>query len=407
MSLEVFRRRRVLLLVPLGFASGLPYALTSSTLSAWLTAAGASLGDIGLFSIVALPYSLKFLWAPLLDRFAAPLCGRRRGWIVLFQLAVAGALVALGAVGPRLPLAFAALALLVTAFAATQDIVADAYRTDLLAPDERAAGTATFVVGYRVAMIVTGGLALVLADHLPFGVVYQLAAPLVAVGVVAAALAPEPPAVAAPPTMRQAVVEPLRDWFARAGALRLLAFITVYRVADLVAAAMVIPFLLSLGFSNTEIGLVNKNVGIAATIVGALAGGAIVARVGLRRPLVVFGLLTPLSNLLWTAQALVGKNQLVLLVAVAGHNLCVGLGIATLEALILGACNRRFGATQYALLGSAAGLGGRLAAAGSGFAAARLGWPLFFAASALVCAAAVAALLPATDRTSPSAPASA
>ncbi|HEX6837391.1 MAG TPA: MFS transporter, partial [Polyangia bacterium] len=207
---SVYARRRVLVLFPLGFAAGLPYLLVGSTLSAWVTQAGVSLAGVGLFSAVALPYSLKLLWAPLVDRFRPPFGGRRRGWLVLFQLALGLFLVALGALSPRAsPLAFAALAVGVTFCAASQDIAADAYRTDLLAPDERAAGTAVYVFGYRVAMLVTGGLALVAADHLPFGRVYQLSAALLCVGVVAALLAPEPAAVAPPATLRAAVVEPL------------------------------------------------------------------------------------------------------------------------------------------------------------------------------------------------------
>ncbi|HWE31596.1 MAG TPA: MFS transporter [Polyangia bacterium] len=394
-AVNVFARPRVLILFPLGFAAGLPYMLVSSTLSAWLTNTGVSLAGVGLFSAVTLPYSLKLLWAPFVDRYRPPLLGRRRGWIVLFQLALGGALVALGATSPRAaPLAFAALAIGVTLCAASQDIAADAYRTDLLAPDERAAGTAVYVFGYRAAMLVTVGLALVVADHLPFGRIYQLSAVLLAVGVVAAVIAPEPSAVAPPVSLRAAVVEPLTDWLTRPRALALIAFVAVYRLSDLVAAAMSTPFLIALGFSNTEIGLVNKNIGIAATIAGALAGGAIVARAGLRRPLVAFGVAVPVSNLLWAALAVTGKSRALLLVAVAAHDALVGCGIAALAALILTSCNRRYGATQYALLSAAAGLAGRIATAPSGAIAARLGWPTFFAAGAAAGIVALALTAP-------------
>jgi len=394
-GVDVMGRPRVLVFLPLGFAAGLPYLLTSSTLSAWLTAAGVSLGDIGLYSIVTLPYSLKLLWAPLLDRFTTPWLGRRRGWIVLFQLALTVTLLLLGATSPRAtPLAFAALAVAVTFCAASQDVVVDAYRTDLLGPDERAAGSAVYVFGYRLAMLVTGGLALVAADHLPFGAVYQLCAALIVIGVVAAVVAPEPEAVRPPATLRAAVAEPLTDWFSRPRALGLIAFIASYRLSDMLAAAMVTPFLLKLGFSNTEIGLGNKNVGIAATIVGALGGGAVVARVGLWRPLFGFGLAMPLSNLAWACLALVGPSHAFLFGAVAVHNLVVGCGIACMEALVLASCNRRYGATQYALLSSAAGVAGRLAAAGTGLGAAWLGWPAFFVTTAVVGVAAVALTAP-------------
>jgi PAT family beta-lactamase induction signal transducer AmpG len=395
----VFTRGRVLILFPLGFAAGLPYMLVTQTLSAWLANAGVALGALGLFTAVSLPYSLKLLWAPLVDLIAPPLGGRRRGWIVLFQLALAAALVGLGATSPRAtPLGFAALALGATFCAATVDIATDAYRTDLLAPDERAAGTAVYVFGYRAAMLVTGGLALVAADHLPFGRVYQLSAALLAVGVVTALLAPEPAAAAPPSSLRAAVVEPLADWLSRPRAVALLAFITLYRLSDLVAAAMSTPFLVAAGFSNTEIGLANKNVGIAATIAGALGGGALVARFGLWRPLVVFGVAVPLSNLLWAALAVVGKSHALLLATVAVHDALVGCAIAALEALLLGLCNRRYSATQYALLSAAAGLAGRLAAAPSGWLAARLGWPAFFAASAAAGVIALALTAPTAGR---------
>ena len=329
-----------------------------------------------------------------------PFAGRRRGWIVLFQLALGAALVALGATSPRAaPLAFAALAVGATVCAATVDIATDAYRTDLLAPDERAAGTAVYVFGYRAAMLVTGGLALVAADHMPFGRVYQLAAALLVVGVIAALAAPEPAAVAPPSSLRAAVVEPLADWLARPRALALLAFVACYRLADLVAAALSTPFLLAVGFSNTEIGLANKSAGIAATIVGALGGGVLVARFGLRRPLVVFGVALPLSNLAWSALALVGRSHALLLATVAVHDALVGAGIAALEALILGLCNRRYGATQYALLSAAAGLAGRVAATPSGLLAAHVGWPAFFAVTAAVGLLTFAVTAPAALRT--------
>ncbi len=380
---SVYLRRHLLLLVPLGFASGLPYMLVGSTLAAWLTEAGVALGEVGLFSAVALPYSLKLAWAPLLDRFALPWLGRRRGWLVAFQLALAGALVLLGTLSPRsAPATFAGIAVLVTVLAASQDLVVDAYRTDLLAPDERAAGTALFVLGYRVAMLVSGGAALVAADHLPFGRVYQLAAALLAVGVVAALAAPEPPAVAAPATLRAAVVAPLAEWFARPRALGLLVFVLLYRVSDLAIAAMAVPFLVGLGFGNTEIGVAMKSAGLLATIVGALAGGAVVARAGLYRPLLAFGLAAPLTALGWAGLALVGKSHTLLIAVVAVHALAAGAAIAALEALILTSCDRRYGATQYALLASLAGLGGRAVAAASGFAVQTVGWAVFFGALA-------------------------
>lgn len=381
--------RRLPLLFALGFASGLPYLLTQSTLSAWLASAGIPLPTIGLVTLVTLPYSLKPLWAPLLDRWAlpvarwAPSLGRRRGWMLLFQLltAVALALMAttdVSRVRDRLALCAVAVAL----FSASQDIVSDAYRTDLLGPAERPAGTATYVLGYRIAMLVAGGLALVLADHWSWRRVYLVLAALMLGGVVATLVAPEPTATTPPPSLRSAVVEPLRDFFRRRRALAMLAFILAFRLGDLVANAMVAPFLLGLGFGKSEVGVVYKVAGISATIVGTVGGGVVVARMGLVRALGLFAALQSVASLGYAALALAGRSHALLPVAVALEQLCAGAGIAALDMLLMALCHRRHSATQFALLASASGLGGRLAGAGSGFAARALGWPLYFTATA-------------------------
>ncbi len=391
--LEVFRSRRVLVMFLFGLASGLPYLLTGTTLAAWMTSAGVPLGTIGVLSLVALPYSLKPLWAPLLDRFTLPLLGRRRGWMLTFQLALGVAILALGSGDPSAaPCAIAVIALVVAFLSASQDIVTDAYRTDLLTREERAAGTATYIFGYRLAMVLSGGLALVLADHVSWRVVYAILAGGMLVGVITTWLAPEPAAAAPPRTLRSAAIDPLVDYFRRRGAIAILAFITLYRVGDVVANVMVTPFLLSLSFTNSEVGVVYKIAGTSATIVGALGGGGIVARLGLYRSLFLFAFTQAAANLAYSALALAGHSTPLLWIAVGVDNLCTGLSIAALDAFLMALCNKRFSATQFALLASASGLAGRLVGASSGYLAGAVGWPLFFVSTMTLAVPAIVLL---------------
>ena len=342
----VFTRPRVLVLFPLGFAAGLPYMLVTQTLSAWLAGAGVPLAGVGLFTAVSAPYSLKLLWAPLVDLFPPPFAGRRRGWIILFQLALAAALVALGATSPRAaPVAFAALAVgrhrvrrhRRHRHRRLPHRSARAPTSAPPAPPSTSSATAppcSSPAGWRSSPPTTSPSAA--STSSPPRCSSSVSSPRWS--------RPSRPQSRrrrrfAPPSSSRSPT----GWPARARSA-LLAFIALYRLADLVAAAMSTPFLLALGFSNTEIGLANKNVGIAATIAGALGGGALVARVGLRRPLVVFGLAVPLSNLLWSALAVTGKSHALLVATVAVHDALVGAAIAALEALLLGLCNRRYGA---------------------------------------------------------------
>lgn len=374
--------RRLPILFALGFASGLPYLLTHSTLSARLTAAGIPVEQIGLFTLVTLPYSLKPLWAPLLDRHALPFLGRRRGWMILFQLATAATLALLAIADAHDTFAIAVCAVAVAVASASADVVSDAYRTDLLAPAERPAGTASYVLGYRVALLVSGGFALVLADHLRWRTVYLSLAALMLAGAAVTLRAPEPPPTTPPPSLRAAVVEPLRDLLRRRRALLFLAFVAVYRLADLAANVMVTPFLLHTGFSNSEIGVVYKVAGIAATIAGTVGGGFVVARFGLVRELAAFAAAQGVSGLGYAALAVAGKSRAVFIAAVAVEQLSVGAALAALDMLLMAACNRRLSATQFALLVSVSSLAGRIAGAGSGFAARAVGWPVYFTIAA-------------------------
>lgn len=273
----------------MGFASGLPLLLTGSVLQAWLKDGGVDLKHIGFFALIGLPYTLKFLWAPLFDRYALPL-GRRRGWLLLMQLAVAGALLVLAAAEPspgQLGL-IAAAGFLVALFSASQDIVVDAYRRESLAEAELGLGSALYVNGYRVGMLLAGGGGLILADWLSFSAMYRIMALAVAACVLVTLLAPEPAAPEnRPRTLRDAVVLPFLDYFSRDGAWLILAFILLYKVGDTMASAMTTPFYLELGYSKTEIGAVVKLFGFWATIAGGTLGGIWILRIGMPRAVVV------------------------------------------------------------------------------------------------------------------------
>jgi PAT family beta-lactamase induction signal transducer AmpG len=373
--------RRIAVQAPLGFASGLPLLLTGGTLTARLAMDGVAIETIGLFALIALPYNFKFLWAPLFDRWQLPWLGRRRGWMALFQIALAPALILLGAGNPAAPSSIALLALAVASLSASQDVQVDAYRTDLLSEGkELGRGTAAYVVGYRVAMIVAGALALLLSDYWPWEWIYWLMAVLVLTGLPAIWFAPRlAEDAAAPASLAAAVIEPLREFFTRPGAVFGIAFVAFYKFGDHLALDLVNPFLIHLGFTGGEIGVVQKALGIAATIVGVSAGGLILDRRDLRRSLVLFGIAQATANLGYVALALTGKSLPLFIAAATIDNVCNGLGTAAFVSCIAALCDRRYSATQYALLTSASSVLARFLGAGSGVAIARFGWAAFFA----------------------------
>ncbi|NYT85071.1 muropeptide transporter [Pollutimonas harenae] len=358
---HVYASPRVLPLLVLGFASGLPLALTSGTLQAWATVDNVSLQNIGFLTLIGTAYTLKFFWAPLVDRYAPPLLGRRRGWIFLTQLLLAASIASMGLFSPGNNLGLmAALAVLVAFLSATQDIAFDAYSTDVLRKEERAAGAAIKVLGYRLAMIVSGGLALILADQwLGWGNMYFLMGGFMAICAVATTLAPEPEVVTRPPrTLALAVVEPLLEFFKRRGALTILLLIILYKLGDAFAGALSTTFLLrGAGFSVSEVGTINKVFGLAATIVGALAGGSIMARLGLYRSLMLFGLLQATSNFGYWVLAVTPPHLYSMALVVAVENLCGGLGTAAFVALLMALCKQEFSATQFALLSALSAVG--------------------------------------------------
>ncbi|MBI3042970.1 MAG: MFS transporter [Betaproteobacteria bacterium] len=403
--LEVFSSRRILAVLLLGFSSGLPLALTAGTLQAWLAVESVDIKTIGLFTLVGQPYTYKFLWSPVMDRYALPFLGRRRGWLVVTQLALLAAIGSMGTVSPReSPWLLGGLALLVAFLSASQDIVFDAYRTDVLKEAERGAGAAISVLGYRIAMLVSGGLALVLADQfLGWSGMYFLMAGLMVVGMVAAWRAPEPEeAGRVPDTLTAAFSGPLKEFFARRGAWLLLLLIVLYKLGDAFAGSLTTAFLIQgVGFSATDVGAINKALGLAATILGALLGGAWMAGVGLYRALMLFGILQAVTNLGFMLLAMAGKSYSLMVAAVAAENLCGGMGTAAFVALLMSLCDHRFSATQYALLSALSAVGRVYVGPVSGVLVAAIGWAPFFFITFLIALPGVALLWWMRDRLAP------
>jgi PAT family beta-lactamase induction signal transducer AmpG len=378
----VLRSRQLLLLAALGFASGLPLYLTTQSLQAWMRVEGVDLTTIGLFGLVALPYSLKFLWAPVMDRVVPPFLGRRRGWLIITQVLLVGAIAAMAAHDPARGLQFLALNAVVIAFlSASQDIVGDAYRTDVLSTRESAAGAAVWVTGYRIALITTGSVAFFLADRITWPGAYVAMAALMLVGIGATLLAAEPASAQAPQSLLEAVVLPFREFLGRRGVmwgLGVLAFIVIYRLPDSFGAMMATPFLLDAGYSQSEIGVARGAIGIAATIVGTLTGGALVARIGLNRALWIFAALQAVSNAGYWILTGVEPSQPMLVGVMLVENFCGGLVTAGFLGFLMSLCAPRFSATQFALLSSLLGVSRDLLVAPSGAIAEATGWPLYF-----------------------------
>jgi len=377
---HILANKRVVLMLPLGFASGLPLALTSGTLQAWLTVAGLDLKTIGIFTLIGLPYSLKFLWAPFIDRISLPWLGRRRGWMLVTQIAVTLGLALMGLIGStESPHWLGLIAVGVAFCSASLDIVFDAYRTDLLLPAERGFGAALWVNGYRLAMLVASAGALVLAEQIGWKGTYLVLAALMGAGIVTILLSPNPPGGgAAPRTLKEAVGFPLRELFARPGIYGLLCLIILYKLGDAIAGSLQTAFFIGgLGFTAGEVGYV-KGLGIAATLIGALAGGLIMARSGLIRSLLFFGLLQAFSNLSFMFLAWIGKSYEALAASVVIENVTGGMGTAAFVALVMSLCDHRYTATQFALLSSLEALGRVFAGRPSAEAVGMLGWDWFF-----------------------------
>jgi MFS transporter, PAT family, beta-lactamase induction signal transducer AmpG len=380
--LRIFGQPKMGILLLLGFSSGLPFYLTSKTLQAWMTTAHVDLATIGFFSLVTLPYSLKFVWAPVMDRYVPPFLGRRRGWVLITQVLLLLAIAAMSLHDPQQGLRMLAInAIAITFFSASQDISLDAYRTDVLRDREMGAGAAVFVMGYRIAMITTGALAFFLADRMPWQTVYLILSTLILIGIATTFFAPEPVLSDAPPrTLVEAVVLPFADFFQRVGirAVVVLLFIVLYKYSDSLAGSMTTPFLLQAGFSQSEVGAVFLGVGVIATIAGVVAGGATIGKLGINRSLWIFVVFQGLSNLTYYGLSLSGKNHAFMVAAIITENFGLGLVTAGMTAYLMSMCNKRFTATQFALLSSLMAASRDILVAPAGKLVESTGWPGFF-----------------------------
>ncbi len=384
--IEIFKSLRILSISLLGFSSGLPLALTGGTLQAWMAVDGVDIKTIGIFALVGLPYTIKFLWSPVMDRFVLPFLGRRRGWIVLTQICLAIGISLIAFSSPKQePYLLGILALIVAFASASQDIVIDAYRTDILREKERGAGASVFVMGYRIAMLVSGAIALILSDYIGWRNTYLSMAVLMGIGIISALIGPEPEQKTIPPkNLQDAVWGPLKDYFSRNSAIPLLFLIILYKLGDAYAGTLTTAFLIKgIGFSPADVGTINKGLGLVSLIIGALYGGALMARLGIFKSLLFFGILQAISNLSFVVLALVGKSYFILICAVAFENFSGGMGTSAFIALLMTICNQRYSATQYALLSSLAALGRIFIAPSSGFIVQSTGWPMFFFITAL------------------------
>jgi len=401
----------MLAILLLGFSSGLPLALTLGTLSAWLATAGVSKTAIGLFALVGLPYNFKFAWAPLLDGVRVPWLadrlGPRRAWAIVVQIFLGAAMACFALLDPReAPAAIAAVALAVAFLSASQDIVVDAYRVEILEENAQGAGAAVVQLGYRVGMLASGAGALFMADAFGWQTAFIVVAALIGVGIAAMLTSPEP--AARPRGLPLAgtecatrserlrawgerfIIGPFADFMRRPRWQAILLFVVLYKLGDVVAGGMANPFYIEMGFTLTEIASVTKVFGLVATLAGAVAGGIVVARLGVVRGVLLCGVLQMASNLMFAALAMAGHDIRMLIAAIGIENFTGGMGTAAFVAYLSALCSRAFTATQYALLSSLAALGRSTLGAASGWLADHLDWVSFFVVST---AAAVPGLL--------------
>lgn len=380
---EAILNRRILICVFTGFSSGLPLYILIQLVPAWLRTEGIGLAEIGFFTLVQMPYTWKFLWAPVMDRYTLPFLGRRRGWMLVTQLLLAASIAAIGLLNPKLSIwAVAYLAATLAFFSASQDIVLDAYRRELLPDNELGLGNSIHVQAYRLSGLVPGSLALILADHLPWHSVFFIVAGFMAIGIALTLSISEPARdPAAPRSIRQAVIDPFREFIGRQGpgpALLVLAFLFLYKLGDNMATALQSPFFIDVGFSLTQIGTIAKVASLTAAIVGGLLGGLIMIRLSINRALWLFGIVQVVSILGFALLSEIGANPWMLGFAVAFEYLGVGLGTAALTAFIARATNKAFAATQFALFTALAATPRTLANAVTGVIVEHIGWTSFF-----------------------------
>jgi PAT family beta-lactamase induction signal transducer AmpG len=387
--LEILLNRRMVICIFLGFASGMPLYVLFQLVPAWLRSHEVDLATIGLFALVSLPYTWKFAWSPLMDRYKLPFLGRRRGWALLTQVGLLFSIAALGRFDPSVSLqAIVVTVFVISLFSASQDIVIDAYRRELLADDELGTGTSFFVNAYRLSSLVPGSLALILSDHLPWSTVYWVTAGFMGVGIVTTLLIREVSDDAlAPGTLRQAIVDPFVEFFSRDGVmagLAILAFMFLYKLGDNMATALATPFYLDMGFSRTEIGSIAKAAALWSVIVGASIGGIAMLKLSINRALWIFGFVQMFTILGFVWLSTVGHHPLGLFIVVSGEYLGVGLGTVALTAYMARETSKAFTATQFALFTSFVAVPRTFANASTGFIIEAIGYTSFFIVCILV-----------------------
>jgi MFS transporter, PAT family, beta-lactamase induction signal transducer AmpG len=421
---KIYFNPRIISILFLGFASGLPLLLVYGTLSYWLDIEGVSLATIGFFSLARLPYTFKYLWAPLIDHVRLPilskLIGHRRSWALLSQTCLIAAIIGLGHSNPsETPEVTAFFAVLVAFFSATQDILLDAYRIELLKDDEQGAGAAMYVNGYRLGMLIAGAVAIGLSSWISWPLVYSLMGALIVIGMITILFNAEPENLAAQDQeiarkkqsekliengtepwiansvshINVAVIHPFKDFISRSGWVMILVLIILYKMGEAMLGAMANPFYHQTGFSAGEIASVTKIFGLAATVIGATVGGIVVYRFGILRALLYCGIVQMLSTLLFALQAEVGHNVPMLMVAISGENITAGMATTAFVAYISSKCNSAHTATQYALLSSIMAIPRDVFASQSGVMAEYLGWTWFFISCSALALPALVLLL--------------
>jgi PAT family beta-lactamase induction signal transducer AmpG len=380
---DVLASPKMLAILVLGASSGFPNQITESALQAWLKDSGATNTTIGILSYVALPYLLKFLWAPFIDRYPLPLLGRRRSWVLLMQLALAATIALFALQNPAaslMPVAICAIAIVF--FSATQDIAFDAYRTDVAKPHERGLAAAANNLGYRTSAWIAAALALVIADYFGWRLGFMLLAVIMAGFGVATILAPEAEYAHGPPrTLKESLLVPLRELLGTPSAVVLILLVVLFKVGDAFALRLFTPFMMDVGFSKTEIALVLKALFTASAVAGAIVGGIWMVKLGLVRSMLIFGVLQTVTNLLYYALALTGKSYPLMVAAVVMDNMAGAMGNIASVALMMALCDVRFSAFQYALLSSFALLPRYMLGGPAGWIADSGGWDVYYIVS--------------------------
>lgn len=387
---------RMLCLLLLGYSAGLPLLLIGGTLQAWMTDSQVDLGTIGMVSLIGLPYTIKFVWSPFLDRFKLPFLSRRKGWMLLFQACLVVSIFSLSLINPKEHLSIVAIvALMIAFFSASQDIVLDAYRREILPDEELGFGSSVYVTGYRLAMLVASSGALILADQIPWNDVYKWMAVFMAPAILFTIISPkERGDISSPKNMKEAIIGPLREFFTRPGAITIILFILLFKVGDLMAANLTTTFFQQTGYSKTDIGTVAKGVGVIATIVGGLIGGVIMLRLPMKLSLVIFGILQAVSTLGFALLASLPVQWSSLAAIIGFENFSAGMGMAAYGAFMAALTDKRFTATQYALLSSIMGITRVILPAPTGFIAGAVGWESFFVICTLAAVPGMLLLIP-------------